>query len=127
MQKFKIIGKPLLGERYIEGKKKKKEKRKKKNNAKFSGHYVRPRTHAQRSGTRNTFVPTKNLDCSCTDIRHTEFHDIAPSTVVSWPHHPPFRLGWLYWQTGCSCAAIRGQQGEKLRPPEDRDCTRRVV
>ena len=26
MQKFKIIGKPLLGEKYVEGKKKKKEK-----------------------------------------------------------------------------------------------------
>ena len=38
MQKFKIIGKPLLGEKYVEGKK----------NAKFSGHYVRPRTHKVR-------------------------------------------------------------------------------
>ena len=38
MQKFKNKGKPLLGEKYVEGKKKK-------NNAKFSGHYVRPRMH----------------------------------------------------------------------------------
>ena len=37
MQKFKLIGKPLLGEKYVEG-------RKKKNNAKFSGHYHQ-RTH----------------------------------------------------------------------------------
>ena len=29
MQKFKIIGKPLLGEKYVEGKKKKDERRKK--------------------------------------------------------------------------------------------------
>ena len=35
-----------MGEKYVEGKKeRKKEKRKRKNNAKFSGHYVRPRTH----------------------------------------------------------------------------------
>ena len=38
MQKFKIIGKPLLAGKYVEGKKKK-------NNAKFSGHYVHQRTH----------------------------------------------------------------------------------
>ena len=44
MQKFKIIGNPLLGEKYVEGKKKE-EGKKKKNNAKFSGHYVCPRTH----------------------------------------------------------------------------------
>ena len=41
MDKFKIIGKPLLGEKYMEGKKKK-------NNAKFSGHYVCPRTETVR-------------------------------------------------------------------------------
>ena len=41
MQKFKIIGKPLLGEKYVEGKKKK--------NAKFSGHYVYPRTETVRA------------------------------------------------------------------------------
>ena len=33
-----------------------KEKRKK-NNAKFSGHYIRPRMHAQRSFTRTLFAP----------------------------------------------------------------------
>ena len=38
MQKFKIVGKPLLGEKYMEGKKKK-------NNAKFSGYYVHQHTH----------------------------------------------------------------------------------
>ena len=37
MKKFKLIGKPLLVEKYVEGKRK--------NNAKFSGQYVRPRTH----------------------------------------------------------------------------------
>ena len=55
MQKFKIIGKPLLGEKYVEGRRK--EERimpthnvrahalhSHQNNAKFSGHYVRPRT-----------------------------------------------------------------------------------
>ena len=35
---FNFLGKPLLGEKYVEGKKK--EERKKKNNARFSGHYV---------------------------------------------------------------------------------------
>ena len=45
MQKFKLIGKPLLGEKYVEGKKKEKER---KNNAKFRGHYVRQRTHTVR-------------------------------------------------------------------------------
>ena len=48
---FNFLGKPLLGEKYVHGKK---ERRKKKNNAKFSGHYVYPRTetvcaHALRS------------------------------------------------------------------------------
>ena len=43
MRKFKIIGKPLLGEKYVHG------KRKKKNNAKFSGHYVYPRTETVRA------------------------------------------------------------------------------
>ena len=40
---FKFLGKPLLGEKYVEGKKKerKKKERRRKNNAKFSGHYVR--------------------------------------------------------------------------------------
>ena len=36
---FKFLGKPLLGEKYVEGRKKKKNK------AKFSGHYVCPHTH----------------------------------------------------------------------------------
>ena len=45
---FNFLGKPLLGEKYVHG------KRRKKNNAKFSGHYVYPRTetvcaHALRS------------------------------------------------------------------------------
>ena len=39
MQKFKIIVKPLLGEKYVEGKKKKKEGRR--NNAKFSAQALR--------------------------------------------------------------------------------------
>ena len=39
MKKLKLIGKPLLGEKYVEGKKERK------NDAKFSGHYVRQRTH----------------------------------------------------------------------------------
>ena len=47
MQKLKIIGKPLLGEKYVEGKKE--EIRRRKNNAKFSGPYVRPRTHNVRA------------------------------------------------------------------------------
>ena len=37
MKKFKIVGKPLVGEKYVHGKRN--------NNAKFSGHYVRPRNH----------------------------------------------------------------------------------
>ena len=51
MQKFKIIGKPLLGDKYVKGKKKEK-----KNNAKFSGYYVRPQ--GQRACARTTFAPT---------------------------------------------------------------------
>ena len=43
---FNFLGKPLLGEKYVHGKKKEEErKKKKKNNAKFSGHYVCPRMH----------------------------------------------------------------------------------
>ena len=41
---FSFLGKPLLGEKYVEGKRKKKEEERK-NNAKSSGHYVCPRTH----------------------------------------------------------------------------------
>ena len=37
---FNFLGKPLLGEKYVEGKKK--------NNAKFSGHYVCPRMETVR-------------------------------------------------------------------------------
>ena len=44
---FNFLGKPLLEEKYVEGKKKKKEERK--NNAKFSGHYVYPRTETVRA------------------------------------------------------------------------------
>ena len=40
MQKFKIVVKPLLGEKCVGGR-----RRRKKNNAKISGHYVRPHTH----------------------------------------------------------------------------------
>ena len=40
---FNFLGQPLLGEKYVEG------KRKKKNNAKFSGHYVCPHTHNVRA------------------------------------------------------------------------------
>ena len=46
-QNFKFLGKPLLGEKYVEGKKKEEEERK--NNAKFSVHYVRPLTHNERA------------------------------------------------------------------------------
>ena len=44
--KIQTIGKPLLGEKYEEGKI---NKNKKKNNAKFSGHYVQQRTHNVRA------------------------------------------------------------------------------
>ena len=43
---FNFLGKPLLGEKYVEERKK---ERKKKNNAKFSGHYVYPRTETVRA------------------------------------------------------------------------------
>ena len=50
---FNFLGKPLLVEKYVHGKKKerkkKKKKKKKKNNAKFSGHYVYPRTETVRA------------------------------------------------------------------------------
>ena len=66
MQKFKFIGKPLLGEKKVEGRRKKERRMMPSlvattsalarkpcvrtqyvytNNAKFSGHYVCPRTH----------------------------------------------------------------------------------
>ena len=44
-QNFNFLGKPLLGEKYVHGKK----KEGKKNNAKFSDHYVRQRTHNVRA------------------------------------------------------------------------------
>ena len=40
--------KPLLGEKYVHGRKKER-RRMKKNNAKFSGHYVYPRTETVRA------------------------------------------------------------------------------
>ena len=40
---FNFIGKPLLEEKYVEGRRKRR-----KNNAKFSGHYVCPRTETVR-------------------------------------------------------------------------------
>ena len=46
--KFNFLGKHLLGEKYVEGKKERIRK-KKNNNANFSGHYVHPRTYAQHS------------------------------------------------------------------------------
>ena len=48
---FNFLGKPLLGEKYVERRKKKKEEKERKNNAKFSGHYVRRRTHNVRANT----------------------------------------------------------------------------
>ena len=47
---FNFLGKPLLVEKYLEGKRKrKKEEKERKNNAKFSGHYVYPRTETVRA------------------------------------------------------------------------------
>ena len=40
---FNFLGKPLLGEKYVE-----ERKRRRKNNAKFSGHYVCPHTETMR-------------------------------------------------------------------------------
>ena len=45
---FNFLGKPLLGEKTVEGRKKEEEERKN-NNAKFSGHYVYPRTETVRA------------------------------------------------------------------------------
>ena len=45
---FNFLGKHLLGEKNVEGKKKERRRKKKKNNAKFSGHYVCPRTETVR-------------------------------------------------------------------------------
>ena len=44
-KKFKTIGKPHLGEKYVEGRRRRRKEGLKKNNAKISGHYVLPRTH----------------------------------------------------------------------------------
>ena len=64
MQQFKIIGKPFLGEKYVEGKKKERRRRRK-NNAKFSGHYVCPRTHNVRAHALRShqFVNQKHGGC----------------------------------------------------------------
>ena len=45
---FNFLGKPLL---YVE---EKEERRRRRNNAKFSGHYVCPRTHAHSVRTNHT-------------------------------------------------------------------------
>ena len=46
---FNFLGKLLLEEKYVEGKRRRKKKKKeRKNNAKFSGHYVCPRTETVR-------------------------------------------------------------------------------
>ena len=71
---FKFLGKPLLGEKYVEGRKKKKKK-KKKNNAKFSGHYVCPRTetvreHALCSHQKNNAKFSGHYVCPCTHTVH---------------------------------------------------------
>ena len=50
---FNFQGKPHLGEKYVHGKKEERRK----NNAKFSGHYVRPCTHNMRARARTTFAP----------------------------------------------------------------------
>ena len=57
MQKFKIVGKPLLGEKYVEGKKEEKKKKEEKNTAKCSRHYVRPHANAQSLCARTPFAP----------------------------------------------------------------------
>ena len=48
---------------------------KRKNNAKFSGHYVRPRTHAQRSCARTPFAPI----CLQTGLGTTTEHVLNPN------------------------------------------------
>ena len=59
MRKFKIIGKPLLGKKYVEGKKKKKKERKKKNNAKL---VATMSALARKTGVRTHFVPNNNWE-----------------------------------------------------------------
>ena len=56
---FNFLGIPLLGEKYVEGRKKEERKKKeikKKNNAKFSGHYI---CLAHKTCVRMHFVRTK--------------------------------------------------------------------
>ena len=46
---FNFLGKPLLVEKYVHGRKRRKKEERKNNNAKFSGHYVYPRTETVRA------------------------------------------------------------------------------
>ena len=66
---FNFLGKPLLGEKYVEGRKKKKER---KNNAKFSGHYVCPRTHYVRAHTLRSHQYYKVLNVTCTGVQSSK-------------------------------------------------------
>ena len=91
---FNFLGKPLLGEKYVEGKKEERRRRKN-NNAKFSGHYVYPRTetvraHALRShqfyvdnmsqivsfragGTRVSYFKRSLLEQNFTDVSAQQY------------------------------------------------------
>ena len=82
MQKFKIVGKPLLGEKYVEGKKKERKKegrrrRRKKNNAKLSGQYVRPRTHNVRAHA----LPSHQLNCFITKTNKSNIYKLSPKII----------------------------------------------
>ena len=64
---FNFLGKPLLGEKYVEGRRK---RRKRKNNAKFSGHYVFPHTHNVRAHA----LPSHQQTSVQLYIEHTRVH-----------------------------------------------------
>ena len=86
MQKFKLIGKPLLGEKYVEGKKKERkkeeERRRRKNNAKFSGHYFRPCTHNVRAHTLRSH---QYIDVVLVFITFSSCYKLCPILVMKSP------------------------------------------
>ena len=89
MQKFKLIGKPLLGEKYVEGKK----ERRRKNNGKFSDHLISLATLS--SGQKKT-ISAKNarpsnwwelmLTCAQLVVRSCKvfFYHSATTVLTNW-------------------------------------------
>ena len=69
MQKFKIVGKPSWEESKWKERKRRKKERKKKNYAKFSGHYIRQRTHnVCAHGLRSQQLKDRKVECGRLEV-----------------------------------------------------------